>query len=305
MNITIRQLKVFHEVARLRSYTQASKMLHLTQPAVSMQIKQLEENVGLALFARQGKEFLLTDAGEEIRLMSHSILQQIEETSYNLEQMGAGQQGKLRLAVATTVAVVATRLIAQFNKLYPALSLHFTVTNREGLIDLLDGNDTDIVIMGQPPDNPLLDTQIFMTNPLVVIAPPGHPLSGKRKPVSLKQLFEYDFILREPNSGTRLSVERFLNAQGKTLQSSMEMNSNDAIKQSVAEGLGLGFVSIHTVEQELQQGRVNIINTVGFPLRRTWYLVHRKSKRLSPICERFKSYIIEQAKTVTSGKTAG
>jgi DNA-binding transcriptional LysR family regulator len=298
MNITIRQLKVFREVATQQSFTRASKALYLTQPAVSMQIKQLEEAVGLKLFEKHGKQISLTDAGEEMNLLSNNILQQIDETQQHLEQIASGDQGKLRLAVATTVASVATRLMARFNEQHPSMSLHFTVTNREGLIQLLQNNETDIVIMGKPPEELELDTQELMNNPLVIIAPPDHPLIGSAKPVSLNTLFQYDFILREPSSGTRRALERFLSAQGRTLKSSMEMNSNDAIKLSVAEGLGLGIVSIHTVTSELKQGRLKLVNAVGFPLRRSWYLVQRKGKRLSPLSERFKSYIVDQAQLI-------
>jgi len=300
MNITIRQLKVFREVARRQSFTRASKALYLTQPAVSMQIKQLEEAVGLKLFEKQGRHINLTDAGDEMQLLSDSILQQIDETQDHLQQIASGDQGKLRLAVATTVASVATRLMARFNEQHPAMSLHFTVTNREGLIQLLQNNETDIVIMGKPPEELELDTQELMANPLVIIAPPSHPLCDSKKPVSLNTLFQQDFILREPSSGTRQAIERFMNTHGRTLHSSIEMNSNDAITQSVAEGLGLGIVSVHTVTSELKQGRLKLIDATGFPLHRSWYMVQRKGKRLSPLSERFKSYIIEQAQLISS-----
>ncbi len=300
MNITIRQMKVFQEVANQQSFTRASKALFLTQPAVSMQIKQLENVVGMPLFEKQGREITLTDAGDEICLLSHAILQHIEETQQNLEQLAGGNQGKLRLAVATTVASVATRLMARFKAQYPALSLHFTVTNREGLIELLDKNETDIVIMGKPPEDMQIASQEFMPNPLVVIAPADHPLCNKKNTVSLDLLFKYDFILREPSSGTRQAFERFLAAESRDLKSNMEMNSNDAIIQSVAEGLGLGIVSIHTVTNELQNGVIKTVNATGFPLRRTWYLVQRKGKRLSPLSEHFKSYIIKQAEIIST-----
>jgi DNA-binding transcriptional LysR family regulator len=266
-----------------------------------MQIKHLEEAVGLKLFEKQGRQISLTDAGDEIRLLSDSVLQQIDETQDHLQQIASGDQGKLRLAVATTVASVATRLMARFNEQHPAMSLHFTVTNREGLIQLLQNNETDIVIMGKPPEELELDTQELMANPLVIIAPPSHPLCDSDKPVSLNTLFQQDFILREPSSGTRQAIERFLNTHGRTLHSSIEMNSNDAITQSVAEGLGLGIVSVHTVTNELKQGRLKLIDATGFPLHRSWYMVQRKGKRLSPLSERFKSYIIEQAQLISSG----
>ena len=300
MNITIRQMKVFREVALQKSFTQASKVLFLTQPAVSMQIKQLEASVGASLFEKQGRQIYLTDAGKEIHLLSDSILQQISESEQNIKQIVSGHRGKLRLAVATTVASVATRLMARFKALHSSLSLHFTVTNREGLIELLHNNETDIVIMGKPPEDLELDTQEFMLNPLVIIAPPDHPLCHKTKKVNLDKLFQYEFILREPSSGTRRAIERFLAAEGRNLNSNMEMNTNDAIKQSVAEGLGLGIVSIHTVTDELEQGRLKLIDASGFPLRRSWYLVQRKGRRLSLLGERFKDYIIKEAQGISS-----
>lgn len=265
-----------------------------------MQIKQLEEAVGLKLFEKQGRQIYLTDAGVEIRLLSDNILQQIDETQHQLERIASGEQGKLRLAVATTVASVATRLMARFNEQHPAMSLHFTVTNREGLIQLLQNNETDIVIMGKPPEHLHLETKELMANPLVIIAPPSHALCDSDKPIKLNTLFQQDFILREPSSGTRQALERFMNSRGRTLHSSMEMNSNDAIKQSVAEGLGLGIVSVHTVASELKQGSLKLIDATGFPLHRSWYLVQRKGRRLSPLSEHFKSYIIEQAQLIPS-----
>ena len=174
------------------------------------------------------------------------------------------------------------------------------MTNREGLIELLESNEADLVIMGQPPEDLQLVSQAFMVNPLVVIAPPNHPLCNQSKSVSLDRLFQYDFILREPSSGTRRAVERFLAAKGRSLKSNMEMNTNDAIKQSVAEGLGLGIVSIHTVANELEQGSLKIINASGFPIQRSWYLVQRKGRRLSPLSERFKVYIIGEAQGISS-----
>lgn len=300
MNITLRQIKVFREVALQKSFTQASRNLFLTQPAVSMQVKQLEETVGLPLFEKQGKQITLTDAGEEIRLLSDTILNQIDETQHNLELLAGGSQGKLRLAVATTAASVATRLIASFNASHPALSLHFTVTNREGLIDLLERNETDIVIMGKPPGDIQLASRELMPNPLVIIAPAGHPLCQIRRRVSLDQLFEYDFILREQSSGTRRAFERFLETRGRSLKSNMEMNSNEAIIQSVAQGLGLGIVSVHTVANELKQGVLKTVEVSGFPIQRSWYLVQRQGKRLSPLCDHFKSYIIQQAQLIST-----
>ncbi len=296
MNLTIRQLRVFLEVATEQNFTRAAKNLHLTQPAVSMQVKQLEEVVGLPLLTKLGRRIQLTDAGHEILLLCRNVLNQIEQTQQHLEQISEGHQGRLKLVVASTVSAVATKLLASFNTLYPQMHISFDVTNREGLIKQLENNEADIVLMGQPPENLDLITQAFMDNPLVLIAPVKHPLALQQQPASIDQLMQYGFVVREPGSGTRLAMERFFNEHDKTLTTNMEMNSNDAIKQSVEAGLGLGVVSIHTLEHELAEKRLVLINAEGFPIRRLWYLVQPRNKRLSPLAERFREYILSEAR---------
>ncbi|MBL7000922.1 MAG: LysR family transcriptional regulator [Gammaproteobacteria bacterium] len=295
MNITIRQLKVFLEVATLQSFTLAAKNLHLTQPAVSMQIKQLEEVVGTPLLAKHGRKITLTDAGHEMLMLSRNVLQQIDQTQQHLKQITEGHQGRLKLVVASTVSAVATKLLASFNELHPAMHISFDVTNRQGLLQQLENSEADIVLMGQPPENLNLITVAFMDNPLVVIASPKHPLASLDKPATLSQLLSHGFVIREPGSGTRMAMERFFNENNKTLNTNMEMNSNDAIKQSVETGLGLGVASMHTLEHELREKRLKIIPAEGFPIRRSWYLVQRKDKRLSPLAEKFRDYVLEHA----------
>lgn len=295
MNITIRQLKVFLEVATHQNFTQAAKHLHLTQPAVSMQIKQLEECIGTPLLSKHGRKIQLTDAGHEMLLLSRNVLQQIDETDQHLKQITEGYQGRLKLVVASTVSAIATKLLASFKALNPELHISFDVTNREGIIEQLDNNEADIVLMGQPPENININSMAFMDNPLVVIAAPDHPLSQKQHPATINQLIKHGFVVREPGSGTRMAMERFFSEHNLVLNTNMEVNSNDAIKQSVETGLGLGVASIHTLEHELKEKRLKIIEAEGFPLRRSWYLVQRKDKRLSPLAEKFRDYVLEQA----------
>jgi len=296
MNITIRQLKVFLQVSNQQSFTQAAKYLHLTQPAISMQIKQLEEVVGHQLISKHGRKIQLTDAGEEILQLSRNILQDIEDSKNHLEQIVSGQQGKLKLAVATTVASVATKLLASFNEIYPDMRINFDVTNRENLIKQLQDNKADIVLMGQPPEQLQLISTKFMENPLVIISSPNHPLACQTRPATIKQLLEHGFILREPGSGTRMALERMFASKELNLESTMEMNSNDAIKQSVAAGLGLAVVSIHTLGNEIHDHKLAIVEAEGFPLQRSWYLVQNIGKRLSPLAEKFKDYIINEGR---------
>lgn len=294
MNITFRQLKVFEAVARHLSYTQAAQELHLTQPAVSMQIKQLEETTGLPLFEQLGKKTYLTEAGREMYQYSHSISALLSEAEEVLEQLKGVQTGRLNISVASTANYFATRLLAAFAKQYPGTSFSLDVTNRATLLDQLAHNEKDMVIMGMPPEGMDLVTEAFMENPLVVIAPPNHPLAGRQK-IPLAELQKETFVVREPGSGTFIAMERFFTEHGVNFTTGMEMTSNEAIKQAVEAGLGLGIVSIHTLELELDTGRLITLDVDMFPILRHWYVVHRKGKRLSPVAMAFKQFMITQA----------
>jgi len=295
VNLTIRQLKVFEAVASHLSFTRAAEQLHLSQPAVSMQVKQMEENVGLALFEQLGKKVFLTEAGEEMRRCASVILGQLQESQQVFEELKGVEGGQLSIAVATTVNYFATKILAAFNKTYPDVRISLEVTNREGLIQKLAHNEADIVLMGQPPDGLDLEANIFMENPLVVIAPPGHRLADKSG-VTMAELAEETFLMRERGSGTRIAVERFCAEEGVSLfGGGMEMNSNEAIKQGVQAGLGLGVVSIHTVEAELAAGSLKLIHASHFPILRYWYVVNRQGKRLSATARAFRDFVLSES----------
>jgi len=295
MNITLRQLKVFERVARRLSFTRAAEELYLTQPAVSMQIKQFEEAVGIPLFERLGKKIYLTRAGEEIYRLSRAISQQLDDAEQTVEELKGTEGGRLVVAVASTVHYFAIRLLAAFCARYPKVKLHFKVTNRKGLLQILDDNEADVVLMGQPPDDADLVAEPFMENPLVIIAPPNHPLAGVQG-IRLEELRHETFLMRELGSGTRSAVEHFFADKCIPITVSMEMNTNGAIKQGVEVGLGLAIVSIHTVEQELEDGRVVILDVASFPIMRQWYLVHRAGKRLSAAGHAFEEVVRHEAR---------
>lgn len=297
MHVTLRQLKVFASVARHMSYTRAAEELHLSQPAVSMQIKQLEENVGLHLFEQLGRGIHLTEAGHEVYQCSRVIQQQLDDTEAALEQMRGMQRGRLSLAVASTANYFASRLIATFSRRVEHLTVSLDVTNREGLLHDLENNVTDLVIMGKPPEELDLVAEPFMDNPLVVIAATEHPLIHRRR-IPLTDLQGETFVVREPASGTRIAMERFFAEQGVRLRTGMEMRSNEAVQQAVQAGLGLGIVSIHTLELELETGRLAVLDVEGFPIMRQWYIVHRAGKRFSPVAQAFKSFVLEEAATL-------
>jgi len=294
MNITLRQLMVFERVAKRLSFTRAAEELYLTQPAVSMQIKQFEETIGLPLFERLGKKIYLTRAGEELYRLSKTITRNISEAEQLIEELKGTDGGRLVVAVASTVHYFAIRLLADFCRQYPKVKVSFKVTNRKGLMQLMEDNEADIVLMGQPPEEFDLVSEPFMYNPLVVIAPVEHPLVGKPG-LSLDDIRGETFLMREQGSGTRTSVERFLAEWGVTLSASMEMNTNGAIKQGVEVGLGLGVVSLHTVDRELEDKRLAVLDVEHFPIVRRWYIVHRAGKRLSGVAHAFKEFVRTEA----------
>ena len=297
MNITFRQLQIFESVARHLSYTRASEELHLTQPAVSMQIKQLEQSVGLPLFEQLGKKVFLTDVGHEFNRYSSAITTQLNELKQVVDEMKGLKRGRLTIAVASTANYFVPRLLAAFCQQHGEVTVSLEVTNREQLLKGLVENRTDLVIMGQPPQDMELVAERFMDNPLVIIAPPDHPLA-KAQQIPLKRLLEETFLVREQGSGTRSAVERFFTANQLALSTPMEMSSNEAIKQGVEAGLGLGIVSLHTLSMELALKRLVILDVVKFPIMRYWHIVHRSGKRLSLVAQAFQKFVKKESRQI-------
>ncbi len=294
MNLTFRQLKVFEAVSRHLNYTNAAKELHLSQPAVSMQIKQLEEQVSIPLIEKMGKKLYLTEVGLEMQDYARSTMQQLLDLEETIAQMKSMKRGHLKLAVASTANHFVIRLLARFAKVYPKISISLDVTNRSSLLELLKKNECDLVIMGRPPEGYNLQSAPFLENPLVVVSNPHHYLADKEH-VSLEELEKEDFVVREQGSGTRSAAKRFFTEHNLTFKTKMDMSNNRAIKHAAEEGLGLAIVSVHTLEIELKAKTLKILNVEGFPIFRNWYVVQREGKRLSPIAKVFNDYIIQEA----------
>ena len=294
MHLTLRQLEVFEAVARLGSYTRASESLHLSQPAVSMQIKQLEDNIGLPLFEQVGKKIFLTEAGREMFAYTQSIQHKLTEAEAVIEQLKGGHSGKLAISVATTASHFATRLLAAFAERYSDVTISLDITNRESLRRQLEQNESDLMIMGQPPEGVEVESAIFMENPLVMIASSTHTLATAKN-ISLKHFAEEHFVVREDGSGTRSAIQRFFEGHGVEFNTGIEMSSNEAIKQAAEAGLGLGIVSIHTLELELETKRLVMLDVEDFPIIRHWHIVQRAGKRLSPVAQAFKQFVLDEA----------
>jgi len=293
MHITIRQLQVFEAVARQLSFTRAAEELHLTQPAVSMQVKQLESSVGLSLFEQLGKRVFMTQAGETMLRHAQTIMRHLATAREEMDELKGVDSGRLRIAVASTVNYFATRLLATFARLHPSVQITLDVTNRETLLQKLEDNQPDIVLMGKPPKDLDLDADAFMDNPLIMIARPDHPLS-KRRSIALKELNEETFVVRESGSGTRIAMERFFDQKSFAPSATIEMTGNETIKQSVDAGLGLAIVSVHTVELELTLERLIRLDIRGMPIMRRWYVGHRRGKRLSPTAQAFRQFVLDE-----------
>jgi DNA-binding transcriptional LysR family regulator len=294
MHLTLRQIEVFNAVVKHQNYTHAAKALHLSQPAVSMQVRQLEDSIGLALFEHVGKTIHLTEAGKHMHSYGRSMMDLLGEADAVFEAIKGVESGELSISVATTASTFATRLLAAFSKQHEGITISLDITNRQALRRQLENNEPDLVIMGQPPEGVEVEAEEIMENPLVLIAPADHPLVGE-KGISLDHFEEENFVVREQGSGTRHATERFFNLHGVSFNTAIEMTSNEAIKQAVEAGLGLGIVSIHTLELELETQRIKILDVEYFPILRHWFVLQRKGKRLSPAASAFKSFVLKEA----------
>jgi DNA-binding transcriptional LysR family regulator len=301
LHLTLRQLKVFEAAATQLNFTLAAKQLYLSQPAVSMQIKQLEENIGLPLFEQMGKKIFLTEAGRELFHYSRNITQQLDEMEAVFEEMKGPGHGKLTLSVVNTANYFTPQLLAKFCQRYPGINVNLQVANRDAVLQQLDDNSTDLAIMGQPPEGIDVSAESFLDNPLVVIAAPGHPLAGQKR-IKFARLATETFLSREPGSGTRGAMERIFAEHNIQPHISMEMETNEAIKQAVQAGMGLGILSLHSIELELETGRLAMLNVEHFPLLRQWFVVHRSNKRLSGAALAFKDFLLTEAESITTAR---
>lgn len=293
MHFSLRQLHIFEAVARRLSYTRAAEELHLTQPAVFAQVKQLEDNIGLPLIERIGKRLFLTDVGREVLATSREVRDAIDRLEMRLDNMHGLRKGKLRIAIVTTAEYLISRLLGEFCTCYPGIEAALTVTNREMLLARLTESVDDLVVLGAPPEHLGVVATPIADNPLVVLARHDHPLAGRKK-IPLKLIAEEPFLLREPGSGTRLATERLFSEKGLTPRIRMELGSNEAIKQAIAGGLGISVLSSHTVALAGEQGPLQVLDVQGFPLMRQWYVAHLAGKHLSAVAEAFLAHLADR-----------
>ncbi len=293
---TVRQLQIFEAAARALSFSRAAQELYLTQPAVSMQMRQLEHFAGVPLFERTGRRLHLTSAGEELVMHARAVLRALEDADEVFAAMKGLRGGRVRLSVVSTAKYFAPRLIARFTHSHPGVQMRLQADNREAVVRTLAANDVDLALMGRPPEESDVVATPFADHPLVVIAPPDHPLA-RRRSVPLEALAGETFLVRELGSGTRTAMERFFQEHRIPLRIGLEMPSNETIKQAVMAGLGLSFISLHTIALELSARALAIVRAPGLPVMRQWYVVHRRAKRLSPAADAFKAFVLEHGRS--------
>jgi DNA-binding transcriptional LysR family regulator len=294
MNLSFRQLRVFLEVAGQGSVTRAAETLHLTPPAVSMQIKEIESQVGLQLFDRSGRRLSLSTAGEYFSVHAKRMLAALRDAENAMGRFKRLEHGLLTVGMVSTAKYFVPRLLALFRGDHPGIDVRLVVSvNREALLPLLESGDCDLAVMGRPPRELAARAEAFAAHPLVFVCPPGHELLGMGR-LQVASMAAFPFIVRERGSGTRQAMEKFLADHRFEPRITMEMGSNETIKQAVMAGMGVSMLSLHTIGLELRSGLLRLLDVEGTPLIRGWHLVHLQSKVLSPAAEAFRYFVLER-----------
>ena len=295
--ITIRQLQIFAEAAKQRSFARVAENLHISPAGVSLQIKQIEQLAGLPLFERVGQRTDLTEAGEVLLRYGLTILQAVHDADEALSVLKGLQGGRIRLGVLSTAKYFAPRLISRFRSLYPGVQVTLAVNNREAILQQLLNNDIDIAIMGRPPQGMDMVGTAFAEHPLVIVCHPQHPLA-QCGPIAAAQLAGENFLVREPGSGTRTAMEQFFADAGVNIHLDMVLPSNETIKQAVMAGLGLAFISRHTIALELESAYLQVLPVSGTPVMRAWHVVRRAAKPQTPMLRAFEKLLIETGESL-------
>jgi LysR family transcriptional regulator, low CO2-responsive transcriptional regulator len=295
MNITFRQLRLFLATAETGSVSAAARAMHVTQPTASMQLREVTESVGMPLYDIVARKLYLTDAGRQLAQTARRIVDEWENFEQSIHAMQGLTEGRLRIAVVSTAKYFVPRLLGSFCALHPRIDISLEVLNRDGVVQRLRENRDDLYVMSTPPDDIDLEDQVFLANPLCVIAPHDHPLSA-RKRVPLQALQGERFLLRESGSGTRLATDRFFKAQNFETSSRLELGSNEAIKEAVAGHLGVAVLSAHAIKPDELIKDLCVLPVNGTPIPSQWHIVYPKSRQLSPIAAVFQNHLVQEAR---------
>jgi DNA-binding transcriptional LysR family regulator len=304
LNASLRQLRSFAAVARHQSFARAAVELHLTAPAVSMQIKELEDAVGLPLFDRRGKVTELTLTGEYLVVYARRVLATLKEADDAMAQLRGAQGGRVTIGLVSTAKYFLPRLLAAFRAEHRGVEMRLWVGNREQLARALHDKEVDLAVMGRPPRELPTRAEPFAAHPHAIVASPEHPLA-RRDGILAAQLQDEGFIVREPGSGTRAVMESYFRAERIAPPFVMEMASNETIKQAVIANMGLAFLSLHTVGLELRTRDLVVPDVHGLPIVRRWHIVNLQSKPLSPAAEALRYFVLERGERLIAAQFSG
>jgi LysR family transcriptional regulator for metE and metH len=294
-DVTLRQLRALASVATGGSVTAAANKLHLTQPAVTLQLRNLQKLTGLALLQRTSDGMILTPAGQELYTLYERLEAAIESCATSLDMIAGRTGGRISIGAVSTAKYFVPFAISAFSKLHPGIDISLTIVNRHDIRQALHGYALDFAIMGRPPPDIEMDVHLLGDHPHVVVAPTGHSLASATQ-LKAADLAQETFISREPGSGTRFLMEQFFENISLQPQIGMEMSSNETIKQAVIAGLGIAFISAHTVATELKEGRMIMLDVAGLPVVRQWFVVRRKDKVLLPPAQEMLDFLVANGK---------
>ncbi len=296
MNVTFRQLRLFLALAETGSVSAAARRVHVTQPTASMGLKEITEAIGMPLYEVIARKVYLTEMGHALAQTARGISGEWEVFEQQVDRVKGLTRGKLKVAVVSTAKYFIPRILGTFCAKYPQIDISLEILNRDGVVKRLEENLDDLYIMSLPPLHVDIDDEVFMPNPLFLVAPKEHPLARK-KTVDLAVLKSEQFIFREKGSGTRMTTDAHLKRLKFKPEVRLELGSNEAIKQAVIGGLGIAVLSKYALGDQAGQEDVAILKCREFPIESSWHIVCPKGKKLSPIATIFKKHLSEQAKS--------
>jgi len=295
LRYTLHQLQILDAVVAHGGVSRAAAAMHLAQPTVSMQLRQLRDALGVALLEPSGRGVRLTPAGEEVLAVARSILHGAQSLEERLAMLAGARRGRVRVAAASTAEYFIPRLLGEFRRAYPDVEVELAVANRAAVVARLGEGRDDLYVMTQPPSEHAVVADPFVGNPLVVVAPSSHPLASRAR-VPLAELTRHEFVLREPGAGTRLVADAFFGPRGLALQARLELGSNEAVKQAVIGGLGIAVLSLHALRDELlHHRRIRVLPVEGFPLPGRWHWVRRAEREPTPVAQALRAFVDAQA----------
>lgn len=293
INATLQQLRLFESVARNASFTRAAQEIHRSQPAVSIQVKRLEEQLGVSLFEQSGKRIFMTNAGKELYAACEDIFQRLHQFEEVMDELRGEVAGPLHIGVVTTAKYFLPHFLGIYMRKYPKVAPRLKVTNRENLVTRMEENLDDIYVMANTPENLLLVEYPFMGDDLVLAASPDHPLAGKKN-IPPEALVKERLLFREPESAIRVTLEPFFQENGLEITPYMELGSGEAVKQACMAGLGVGMLSSYSISLEVESGRLVVLDVKGLPIHRQWRLAHLKGKKLSQAAQKFLELLLSE-----------